>query len=103
MATIRDGLNAVADDEVYGLLDYVDNVSHAIHQGFDGTLKISGDFDAEARGFSIGIRASEVLLVSAVTKVMQTLPEFPCGQQTFVQPGGELAALLERKQLQRSP
>jgi len=73
--TLGDGLDAVADGEVFGLIDYVATVSYALNQGFEGALKISGDFEEEARAFSIGIRADEPELVSAVTKVMQTLPQ----------------------------
>ena len=75
VATLRDGLNAVADGEVFGFVDYVDTVSYLLNQGYTDSLKISGDFEDEARPFSIGIRSDEPELVSSITKVMETIPE----------------------------
>jgi diguanylate cyclase (GGDEF)-like protein len=75
VSTIENGLDAVADGELFGLLDYVDTVSSALRKGYANSLKISGDFEEEAPGFSIGIRSDEPELVSAVTKVLETLPK----------------------------
>lgn len=75
LPTLTQGLQAVADGDIDGLLDYVNTVRHAIHENYDGTLKISGDFEEEARSFSLGIKAGEPELVSAVQKVLDTLPD----------------------------
>ena len=74
-ATIGDGLDAVSDGDLFGLLDYVPTLSHAIRENHDRTLKISGNFASTSIGFSMGSRKDEPELASALGRAIQSFPD----------------------------
>ncbi|MDH3533035.1 MAG: EAL domain-containing protein [Gammaproteobacteria bacterium] len=73
--TLNRGLEAVADGQLFGLLDYVVTISYAIRRKYDNDLKISGDFADDALGFSFGFRKDDALLASAIEKTVRAMPE----------------------------
>ncbi|MGI9272604.1 MAG: EAL domain-containing protein [Woeseiaceae bacterium] len=73
-ARIRDALDAVLDEEVFGVVDYVATINQAISRDYKQKLKISGDFADDSSGFSIAMREDSPLLLTAVDKVVQSMP-----------------------------
>jgi diguanylate cyclase (GGDEF)-like protein len=74
-AAIDAALDAVVDGDLFGVVDYVSTINHATRRGYEQTLKISGDFADDSRGFSIATRKGSPLLHSAIDKVVQSMPE----------------------------
>ncbi|MGI9270592.1 MAG: EAL domain-containing protein [Woeseiaceae bacterium] len=72
---IDTALDAVVDDELFGVVDYVPTINHAIRRGYEQVLKISGDFADDSRGFSIAVHKGSPLLLSAIDKVIQSMPD----------------------------
>ncbi|MEM7430717.1 MAG: EAL domain-containing protein [Pseudomonadota bacterium] len=74
-ATVDEALAQVADENMFGVLDYVPTLSHAIRSGYERSVKISGDFDDVSAGFSMAVRAEDPQLVSAIDKVLTAMPD----------------------------
>jgi len=74
-AAIDTALDAVVDGELFGVVDYVPTINHAIRRGYEQVLKISGDFADDSRGFSIAMRKDSPYLLSAIDKAIQSMPE----------------------------
>jgi len=74
-AAIDTALDAVVDGELFGVVDYVPTINYAIRRGYEQVLKISGDFADDSRGFSIAVRKGSPLLLSAIDKVIRSMPD----------------------------
>jgi diguanylate cyclase (GGDEF)-like protein len=72
---IDTALDAVVDDELFGVVDYISTINHAISRGYGQKLKISGDFADDSRGFRVATRQGSPLLLSAIDKVIQSMPD----------------------------
>ena len=72
---IDTALDAVVDGELFGVVDYVATINYAIGRGYDQVLKISGDFADDSRGFSVAMRDGSPLLLSAIDKVIRSMPD----------------------------
>ncbi|MFT5654256.1 MAG: polar amino acid transport system substrate-binding protein, partial [Psychromonas sp.] len=60
--TIEDGLEKVANDQLYGLIGGLNTVGHLLQNRFIGQLKVSGKLDKKAE-VGIGVRNDEILLL----------------------------------------
>ncbi|MEL7450934.1 MAG: EAL domain-containing protein, partial [Pseudomonadota bacterium] len=67
---VEQGLDAVASGDLFGLLDHLPIVAHAIRRGHEGELKISGEFDALSRDVRFATASGEPLLAGIVDKAL---------------------------------
>jgi len=72
--SIDDGMSAVSEGEIFGLLDYVSTISNVISREYVGSLKISSGFPDDLDGFRIAVRAELPLLATAIDKALQSIP-----------------------------
>ncbi|MFK8031943.1 MAG: EAL domain-containing protein [Gammaproteobacteria bacterium] len=73
--SIHEALDAVADGQLFGVIDYMPVVNHALLQRSHQTLKISGDFPEYSRGLSIAVSSKDPILASAINKAVEAMPE----------------------------
>ncbi|MFT6349290.1 MAG: diguanylate cyclase (GGDEF)-like protein [Psychromonas sp.] len=72
--TIEDGLEKVANDQLYGLIGGLNTVGHLLQNRFIGQLKVSGKLDKKAE-VGIGVRNDEILLLQVFEKLVNNLSE----------------------------
>jgi len=70
---INDGLQKVVNGELFGFVETIASISHAIQRDFVGELKIAGKFP-EKWAFSIGVRNDAPLLLNIFEKMVKALP-----------------------------
>jgi len=72
VANVRDGLQKVANGELFGFIGTLASIGYVFQKDFMGELKISGKFN-EKWELGIGVRNDEPLLVSIFEKVVASL------------------------------
>ena len=72
---IDDALDAVAESNLFGVVDFLHTINHALQRRGDRSLKISGDFPEYERGLSLAVSDKEPLLASAVQKAVNAMPD----------------------------
>jgi len=72
--SIKDGLNKVANGELYGFIDSLDSVSYFLQEDFLGQLKVSGKFDQKGE-LGLGVRNDHPLLLSIFNKLIDNLSQ----------------------------
>ncbi|MEJ1378451.1 MAG: transporter substrate-binding domain-containing protein [Candidatus Sedimenticola sp. (ex Thyasira tokunagai)] len=73
-ASIRDGLQQVAKDELFGFIDTLPTLGYLIQSEFTGELKIGGKFDIDWK-LGVGVRNDEPLLLHIFNKAVNAIPE----------------------------
>ena len=73
--TIDAALDAVADGTLFGVVDYLPTINHALHQRADQSLKVSGNFPKDTVGLSIAVAGEEPVLATAIDKAIRAIPD----------------------------
>ncbi len=69
---IEEGLDEVAEGEVYGYVDALETIVYAMQKHHTGELKIAGKFDG-TRDFHIGVRDDDPLLLAILNKAVSSI------------------------------
>jgi polar amino acid transport system substrate-binding protein len=72
--TIKDGLEKVANGELYGFIGVLSSVGNLLQKRFIGQLKVSGTLEQKTE-FGIGVRNDEILLWQVFEKLVNNLSE----------------------------
>jgi len=71
---IQDGLQKVANGEIYGYIGALATIGYSLQKDFTGELKISGKFD-ESWNLGIGVRSDDVVLLEILQKAVRSISE----------------------------
>lgn len=71
--SIELGLDKVSSSEWFGFLAHTPLLRVAIQRNFEGSLKISGNFEEEAAALGMAVTSSEPILANIVAKVLDNI------------------------------
>jgi len=72
--SVKEGLEKVANGEVYGFIDCLASIGYEIQKSFIGELKIAGKLD-ESLDLSLVVQKDNVVLLDIFNKIISNIPE----------------------------
>jgi ABC-type nitrate/sulfonate/bicarbonate transport system substrate-binding protein/GGDEF domain-containing protein/ABC-type amino acid transport substrate-binding protein len=72
--SLKEGLQMVANGELFGFIDSLTTVGYAIQKSFPGELKITGKFD-DTWDLAVGVRDDDLTLLAIMQKLVSSIKQ----------------------------